>query len=147
MGALIAQSSEKVASLLYDFGLALGTAFQIQDDYLDAFGDAASFGKQVGGDIIENKKTYLVIKLQELGTLDQQQGLHQWFGEESAKNPTEKVAKVKELFLKSGAAEATRNAVKAYTQNSQDILSQLEQLHIDTTNLKAFSEALLVRNL
>ena len=147
MGALIAQSSEKVASLLYDFGLALGTAFQIQDDYLDAFGDAASFGKQVGGDIIENKKTYLVIKLQELGTRDQQKGLHQWFGEEGAHHPAEKVAKVKELFQQSGAAEATRNAVKAYTQKSQDILSQLEQLHIDTANLKAFSEALLVRNL
>lgn len=147
MGALIAQSSEEVASLLYDFGIALGTAFQIQDDYLDAFGDAASFGKQVGGDIIENKKTYLVIKLQELGNQEQQKALNQWFEVNDADQQTEKVNAVKQLFQESGAADATRNAVKEYTLQSQNILSRLEEKQVDTTDLKAFSEALLVRSL
>jgi geranylgeranyl diphosphate synthase type II len=59
MGAIIAQTSKDNAKLIYDFGLNLGLAFQLQDDYLDAFGDPETFGKQVGGDIIENKKTYL----------------------------------------------------------------------------------------
>ena len=61
MGAVIAGASDKDADLIYDFGLNLGLAFQLQDDYLDAFGNPETFGKQVGGDIIENKKTYLYI--------------------------------------------------------------------------------------
>ena len=60
MGAIVAESSEKNADLLYEYGLNLGLAFQLQDDYLDTFGDPETFGKQVGGDIIENKKTFLV---------------------------------------------------------------------------------------
>ena len=62
MGAIIAETSEENANLIYDFGLNLGLAFQLQDDFLDAFGDPETFGKQVGGDIIENKKTYLYLK-------------------------------------------------------------------------------------
>lgn len=57
MGAIVARSSKENRSLIYDFGLNLGLAFQLQDDYLDAFGDPKTFGKQIGGDIIENKKT------------------------------------------------------------------------------------------
>ena len=60
MGAIVADTSVENANLIYDFGLNLGIAFQLQDDYLDAFGDPETFGKQVGGDIIENKKTYLI---------------------------------------------------------------------------------------
>ena len=62
MGAIVAEASEKNADLLYEYGLNLGLAFQLQDDYLDTFGDPETFGKQVGGDIIENKKTFLYIK-------------------------------------------------------------------------------------
>ena len=60
MGAIVAETSEENANLIYNFGLNLGIAFQLQDDYLDAFGNPETFGKQVGGDIIENKKTYLL---------------------------------------------------------------------------------------
>ena len=62
MGAIVAEASVENADLIYGFGLNLGLAFQLQDDYLDAFGDPKTFGKQVGGDIIENKKTYLYLK-------------------------------------------------------------------------------------
>ena len=62
MGAIVAGTSEENANSIYDFGLNLGIAFQLQDDYLDAFGNPETFGKQVGGDIIENKKTYLYLK-------------------------------------------------------------------------------------
>ena len=61
MGAIVAETNELDATLIYDFGLNLGLAFQLQDDYLDTFGDAATFGKQIGGDSIENKKTYLYL--------------------------------------------------------------------------------------
>ena len=147
MGALIGASDSESAELFYDFGLALGTAFQIQDDYLDAFGDPETFGKQVGGDILENKKTFLVVKLQELGSIEQRQALDHWFGANAHASSEEKVAEVKRLFTESGAAEATREAVQAYTKESQRILGSLEKRGIKTTTLAAFSEALLLRNL
>ncbi len=147
MGALIGASDSESAELFYDFGLALGTAFQIQDDYLDAFGDPETFGKQVGGDILENKKTFLVVKLQELGSIEQRQALDHWFGANAHSSSKEKVAEVKQLFTESGAAEATREAVQAYTKESQRILGSLEKRGIKTTTLAAFSEALLLRNL
>ena len=147
MGALIGASDSESAELFYDFGLALGTAFQIQDDYLDAFGDPETFGKQLGGDILENKKTYLVVKLQELGSIEQRQALDHWFGANAHASSKEKVAEVKQLFTESGAAEATREAVQAYTKESQRILGSLEKRGIKTTTLAAFSEALLLRNL
>jgi geranylgeranyl diphosphate synthase type II len=77
MGAIIAQTSKDNAKLIYDFGLNLGLAFQLQDDYLDAFGDPETFGKQVGGDII-NKKDLFVLKSD--GVLPSQAiELKQWF--------------------------------------------------------------------
>ena len=147
MGALIGASDSESAELFYDFGLALGTAFQIQDDYLDAFGDPETFGKQVGGDILENKKTFLVVKLQELGSIEQRQALDHWFGANAHASSEEKVAEVKQLFTESGAAEATREAVQAHTLESQRILTSLEKRGIKTNTLSAFSEALLLRNL
>ena len=147
MGALIGASDSESAELFYDFGLALGTAFQIQDDYLDAFGDPETFGKQLGGDILENKKTFLVVKLRELGSIEQRQALDHWFGANAHASSKEKVAEVKQLFTESGAAEATREAVQAYTLESQRILGSLEKRGIKTTTLAAFSEALLLRNL
>ena len=61
MGAILGGAGERNQNLLYEFGRNLGIAFQVQDDYLDAFGDPEKFGKQVGGDIIANKKTFLLI--------------------------------------------------------------------------------------
>jgi geranylgeranyl diphosphate synthase type II len=66
IGAIVAGASKEDASLIYDFGENLGIAFQLQDDILDVYGDPEKFGKQIGGDIIANKKTYLLLKLQEL---------------------------------------------------------------------------------
>jgi geranylgeranyl diphosphate synthase type II len=60
-GAILGGAGERNQHLLYEFGRKLGIAFQVQDDYLDAFGDPAKFGKQMGGDILANKKTFLLI--------------------------------------------------------------------------------------
>ena len=62
MGAIVAGASAEEAAKIYTFGLNLGIAFQLQDDYLDTYGNAEQFGKQIGGDIIENKKTFLYLK-------------------------------------------------------------------------------------
>ena len=68
MGAILGGASERNQNLLYEFGKKIGIAFQIQDDYLDAFGDSKKIGKQIGGDILSNKKTFLLIKAMEVAT-------------------------------------------------------------------------------
>src|SRR5688572_7505262 len=76
MGAILGGAGERNQRLVYEFGRKLGLAFQVQDDYLDAFGDPQKFGKQVGGDILSNKKTFLLIHAMESATAIQQQELN-----------------------------------------------------------------------
>lgn len=94
IGALVAKASQDEANRIYDFGVNLGIAFQLQDDYLDCFGDPEKFGKQVGGDIISNKKTYMLLKALEL---DNTGALQKWI-DQSQFDPLEKVRAVKEIY-------------------------------------------------
>src|SRR5690606_27215599 len=103
-GAIVANTSQKSQSAIYEFGRHLGLAFQLQDDYLDVFGDPKTFGKQVGGDIISNKKTYLYLKtLNDLPESDSRELEHLYSIQ--PENPTEKIEAVKRLFESSGAKE------------------------------------------
>jgi geranylgeranyl diphosphate synthase type II len=94
MGAVIGGASENNCKQLYDFGKKIGIAFQIQDDYLDAFGDAALFGKEPGGDIKQNKKTFLLIHALEVANEKQKADLHDLI----KSNPADKVEKVLAIF-------------------------------------------------
>lgn len=106
-GAMAAQGGEEACTALYHFGVHLGMAFQIKDDYLDCFGDA-SFGKQTGGDIVQNKKTYLYIKALELGAASE---LALWVG---ARSPAAKVAGVKAVFERIGAKREAERTMEQY---------------------------------
>jgi geranylgeranyl diphosphate synthase, type II len=144
MGAIVAETTQENANLIYEFGLNLGIAFQIQDDYLDAFGDPETFGKQVGGDIIENKKTFLYLKALEFATTQQKEELLQLFSKSLVENE-EKIRLVKEIFTSSGASEATQNAIKDYTFEA---FKTLEKMQIEADKkalLKAFGENLMSR--
>jgi geranylgeranyl diphosphate synthase type II len=144
MGAIIAQTSTQNAHLIYDFGLHLGIAFQLQDDYLDAYGNPETFGKQVGGDIIENKKTYLYLKAIEYATVEQKEQLLHLYSIKPQDN-FEKIESVKELFIATGASAATQNAIQEYTQKAFDTLNKLE-IHPDKKSiLRAFGENLMGR--
>jgi geranylgeranyl diphosphate synthase type II len=125
MGAIIARSSKELQSAIYDYGINLGIAFQLQDDYLDAFGDPENFGKQVGGDIIENKKTFLYIRAMELATEEEKRELKNLFSIKP-QNPHEKIQTVKQIFIKSGAAEVTRKEIEKYTKRAFQILESLD---------------------
>jgi len=94
MGAILGGSGERNQNLLYEFGRKLGIAFQVQDDYLDAFGDPEKFGKQVGGDILANKKTFLLIHALETANAEQLEELKQLI----AGNPADKVEQVLRIF-------------------------------------------------
>ncbi|NKI30970.1 polyprenyl synthetase family protein [Croceivirga thetidis] len=144
MGAIVADADAENQNLIYEFGRNLGIAFQLQDDYLDAFGDPESFGKQVGGDIIENKKTFLYLKAMELGDLDAQKTLNDLFSIQP-KDATSKVALVKDIFQLSGATEAILNEVKKYTDFAFDALSKIEASSESKTVFRVFGEQLMNR--
>ena len=144
MGAIIAQTSEENAQLIYNFGLNLGLAFQLQDDYLDAFGDPKTFGKQVGGDIIENKKTYLLIKAIEFASPEEKQQLLQLFSVH-LDDSTEKIDTVKQLFITTGAAQATQNAIADFTAKAFEIVTQMNISEDKKEMLSHFAENLMKR--
>ena len=144
MGAIISRSSEKSQDEIYDYGINLGIAFQLQDDYLDAFGDPENFGKQVGGDIIENKKTFLYIRAMELGTAEEKNELKNLFSIKP-QNPQEKILTVKQIFTRSGAAEVTRKEIKKYTLQAFQILESLEAPEKKKEVLKQFGNKLMNR--
>ena len=144
MGAIIAETSEENANLIYDFGLNLGLAFQLQDDFLDAFGDPETFGKQVGGDIIENKKTYLYLKAVAFSKEAEAEELRRLFSIQPEDN-TEKIKTVKELFNSSGASKATQDAIQDFTFKAFQTLDKME-ISIDKKEmLKTFGENLMGR--
>ncbi|MES2812154.1 MAG: polyprenyl synthetase family protein [Bacteroidota bacterium] len=145
MGAIVAETSDENANLIYDFGLNLGIAFQLQDDYLDAFGDPETFGKQVGGDIIENKKTFLYLKAVEFASAQEKEQLLHLFSVQPSDN-TDKINSVKEIFTTSGASLATQEAIKEFTFEA---FKTLEKMDIEADKkeiLRAFGENLMSRN-
>jgi len=144
MGAIIAKASAEDQNAIYDFGRYLGIAFQLQDDYLDAFGNPETFGKQVGGDILENKKTYLYLKTLELGSSKEQSGLIENMNTNSI-SADKKVEVVKLLFNSSGASEATQDAVKNYTNKAFDVLKDLNISEDKKQVLRLFGEQLMNR--
>jgi geranylgeranyl diphosphate synthase type II len=93
-GAIIGGAGERNQHLVYDFGKKLGIAFQIQDDYLDAFGDPSKFGKQVGGDILANKKTFLLLHTLETASPSQKDELNKLL----QSNPADKVERVLNIY-------------------------------------------------
>ncbi|MCF1190034.1 polyprenyl synthetase family protein [Mangrovimonas sp. AS39] len=144
MGAIVAQASQEDQDRIYDFGKNLGVAFQLQDDYLDAFGDPKTFGKQVGGDIIENKKTYLYLKGLEMASSDSRNQL-QGFYSAKTNDAGEKIEAVKTIFADSGSADATKLAIKEYTEKAFSMLDNLKISADKKQLLRAFGEQLMNR--
>ncbi|WP_130284846.1 polyprenyl synthetase family protein [Aquimarina brevivitae] len=145
MGAIVANASTEDQHRIYDFGRLLGIAFQLQDDYLDAFGDPETFGKQVGGDIIENKKTFLYLKALEQGTPDERKQLEGLFSLEEV-NAEEKVEMVKGLYESTQSKTATRAAIEKYTKLAFETLSSLQVSKEKKEMLQQFGEMLMNRS-
>jgi geranylgeranyl diphosphate synthase type II len=144
MGAIVSQASIEDQNNMYQFGKNLGIAFQLQDDYLDAFGDPKSFGKQVGGDIIENKKTYLYLKALEFSNETESTELKSLFTI-TPQDSTDKIERTKQLFISSGSAEATKQAIQEYTDKAFSILQRLNISEDKKELLKMFGNSLINR--
>lgn len=145
MGAIVAETSADNGDLIYDFGLNLGLAFQLQDDYLDAFGNPATFGKQIGGDIIENKKTYLYLKAIEFASAEEKAKLLQLFSVSLEENAT-KIEEVKTIFNATGATKATQQAIQDYTLMAFATLDKMNISSEKKSMLRSFGENLMNRN-
>jgi len=144
MGGIVAGADQRQQEGIYRFGLNLGMAFQLQDDFLDAFGDPLTFGKQVGGDIIENKKTYLYLNVLLHGTAQQKKELLDLYSIQP-NDPSAKIATIKDIFKESGSAQRTQNAILDYSNRAFDILDQLKISADNKVLLRSFGESLMVR--
>ena len=124
MGGIVGGASQKDAQLLYSFGEELGLAFQIQDDILDLYGDSAQVGKQVGGDVLANKKTLLSIAAQSMAKPEQLLQLAQLA---THPDPVIKVAQTKALYQEIGALSYCKKTMEAYHQNALNALENMAQ--------------------
>jgi geranylgeranyl diphosphate synthase type II len=134
-GAYIAGADEQAQEVLYEFGIHIGLAFQIQDDILDVWGDPKTFGKAVGGDISCNKKTFVYLEaVRRLGDEamrrkikgDEAMRLEKWYSQVLEDN-TEKIAAVKEIFEQLDVRTACEKVVEDYTRKALALLEQLPQ--------------------
>jgi geranylgeranyl diphosphate synthase type II len=144
MGALVGQASVDIADRLYDFGVNLGIAFQLQDDLLDAFGDPKTFGKKVGGDIIENKKTILYHLTRAHATAKDLVDFEQLMSSTS-QDEDQKIKDVKAIYESTDARRRTTEQVMTYTKNALDALNQSSLADNQLAYFTAFAEELMVR--
>jgi len=144
MGGIVAQASIHDQDGIYDFGKYLGIAFQLQDDYLDAFGDPRTFGKQVGGDIIENKKTILYLSAMQLGNSEQRRGLFDLYSIQP-QDSKDKINAVKDIFLSTGSAKQTKLETQKYTQKAFEVLDGLQISKDKKELLRKFGKGLMSR--
>ncbi|BDC99327.1 polyprenyl synthetase family protein [Persicobacter psychrovividus] len=125
LGAMIAKAPEKTQQDLYQFAVDLGIGFQLKDDLLDVYGDQAKFGKQIGGDIIENKKTFLLINAVALATGSTKATLQQWI-EATDFDATEKVQAVTQIYDQLGIKALTEQKMNDYFDQAFAILKQMD---------------------
>lgn len=145
IGALIGGASQQDAALIYTFGEQLGIAFQLQDDILDVYGDPEKFGKQVGGDIIANKKTYLLIKALELAESGNAAELQKWLTNSQA-NHQEKVDAVTAIYNKLNIREHAMHAIQTYAGEAFRALDEISIPSAQKQYLHSFADSLMVRD-
>jgi geranylgeranyl diphosphate synthase type II len=145
MGAIIAKVEDDEVEKIYDFGLNLGIAFQLQDDYLDTFGDEALFGKQIGGDISENKKTFLYLKAIEVCGREDKEMLMDFYASREQSN--KKVKEVTRIFEKNNIPEITKNEIAFYTNLAFKELENMDIANDKKELLKNFGLGLMKRTI
>lgn len=144
VGALLANASDALAAALYDFGINLGLAFQLQDDLLDTFGDQAVFGKQIGGDILANKKTFLLINALEKASADEKAVLESWI-EKTDFDAKEKIDAVTQLYLSVGVKKLAEEKVNHFFNTAINILDNMQLQDVVKQPLRDLAYKMLIR--
>lgn len=145
IGAIIGNASEEDANHIYEFGRNIGIAFQLQDDYLDAYADPKAFGKRVGGDIIANKKTYLLLEAINLANVEQKSELK--FCLNGVLSDEEKVRRVKALYDQLKIPQLSQLKMKAYFDRGMEALAKVNVAQEKKQPLIDIAEELMYRNI
>jgi geranylgeranyl diphosphate synthase type II len=145
MGAIVAKTSEENAQLIYNFGLNLGLAFQLQDDYLDTYGDPITFGKIIGGDIMENKKTFLYLVAIRDCNEEDHMILLDLYSEKRADNK-DKIRAVKRIFSQYEIPRIIKTEIEIYTQKAFECLDLIAISKSKKVALKEFGNSLMQRD-
>ncbi|KWW30793.1 MAG: Geranylgeranyl pyrophosphate synthase [bacterium P3] len=145
IGALCAHAPDDDTERLYQFGIHLGLAFQLQDDLLDAYGDTATFGKQTGQDIVDNKKTFLLLKALELASPSQTEELHRWFSDESRLSRDEKISGVIALYDRLDIRHHTQLQIERQFAAATDALRTIVLPDSKKEPLQQLAQCLLYR--
>lgn len=146
IGAVLAGASAEDAAALYAFGLQLGLAFQLQDDYLDVYGDPAVFGKKIGGDILCNKKTYMLINALQRADKAQRAELEHWMNAEDA-NPQEKIRAVTAIYDAIGIRELCHEKIESYFRAAARHLADVQVDDSRKGVLRDFAASLMKRKM
>lgn len=125
IGAILAEAPPEDIDLLFQFGYNLGLAFQLQDDYLDTFGDTDTFGKNIGGDIVSNKKTFLLSKALEVAKGATELKLKKWISAEVF-DREEKIEQVRSLFVELGIDQFTKSKIEEYYIKAENCWGQID---------------------
>ncbi len=144
MGAMIVSAPEEDQRILYEFGRQLGIAFQLQDDYLDTFGDPLTFGKQPGGDILAKKKTFLYLKALELASETEANELSRLYCTQT-EDATFKIQKVSEIYTETNAAAVTLDEIRKNTSAALHLLDALSITEDRKNALREFGTGLMKR--
>jgi len=145
IGAIIGDATEKDCDNLYEFGRNLGLAFQIQDDLLDAYGDSGIFGKTSGGDIVSNKKTFLLVRALEIATGKQMQMLQKLIRLKDP-DPVVKIRKVMEIYDSLNIKSITEKLANDYISKSVEYLEKAEADNERKRELTLLANSLMGRN-
>ncbi len=145
MGAILADAPQEDADNLYTFGEQMGLAFQLQDDYLDVYGDPEVFGKAIGGDILCNKKTYMLIKAFNLANDEQRKRLQQWVNAENP-DPRQKIEAVTQIYNEIGISQLAEQKIKHYFNESRKYLEAINLPKERKLELEAYTDKMMKRN-
>lgn len=143
MGAILGGASDEEAGLLYNYGYALGLAFQVADDYLDAFGDEKVFGKPIGGDIVNGKKSWLTIKAFELAPEAMSEAMSMPVS--TPEECLDKIARVKALYTTLGIDKLASAEIQRLTDESMEYVARLGLNNVRQEMLKRFADKLVGR--
>jgi len=144
IGAMIGGAEQSQSRLIYEFGENLGLAFQLQDDILDVYGDPEKFGKQVGGDILANKKTFLLIKAKELAIRNRNADLGKWLNGTSY-DAAEKIEAITSIYDNFGVRKLAELQMEEFVMMALAALDKIPAKNDTKALLKSFAESLLVR--
>lgn len=145
LGAMAADASHEIADQLYNFGLNLGIAFQLQDDLLDVFANQDKFGKKIGGDIVSNKKTFLLLKALEISDVESKNTILSWLRRENF-DADEKISAITGIYNRLNIKQVAENYIEFYFNSALTILEEINWIETNKFEMKQLANLILSRD-